>query len=344
MNQIQFFHRSLTMARHNFLQRARQSSQRGQPPVHRHRSVLRKRLQKQVVALSALILALAVAAAGVRADYTQQLFYRADTGLANTGSIAEDGTFAYSYFYGFDTGWTHIASPGGPWVLIYNADTGLTVTGLANADNTFTQLQVFQLSAGWTNVAGLGNALVLFYNTNTGLALTGRLYADGTFQQDYFYQFDTGWTSFVGPGGGAVLIYNADTGVAVTGVVDLNGIFTQRLVYSFSTGWTHFVGTNGMVLIYAIDTGVAVTGRLNYDGTFTQANVYSFSTGWTHFTASPGQDGLPHRNLLLIYNAASGLAVTGRLHDDGPGNITFSQFYVYALDSGWTHITATDAN
>ncbi len=69
------------------------------------------------------MLALAVAAAGVRADYTQQLFYRADTGLAITGSIAEDGTFDYSYAYGFDTGWTHITNPGGDWVLIYNANT-----------------------------------------------------------------------------------------------------------------------------------------------------------------------------------------------------------------------------
>jgi hypothetical protein len=309
------------------------------------RSGLRRRVQKHVLMFGAAVLALTVTASGARADYTQQLFYRADTGLALTGSIGEGGLLSQFYTYGLDSGWTHITNLGGDWVLIYSADTGLTVTGQVNADNTFTQLQVFYLGAGWTHVVGLGNALVLFYDAPSGLAVTGRLYSDGTFQEDYRYQWDTGWTHFAGPGSGVVLIYNANTGVAVTGFVDLDGIFTQQRVYQFDTGWTHFVGTNGMVLIYNADTGIAVPGYVNAgDGTFGQSNVYSFSTGWTHFTASPGQDSLPHRNLLLIYNADSGVAVTGRLNQDGLGNVTFTQFYTYWLDTGWTHITATDAN
>ena len=105
-----------------------------------------------------MILVLSVAAMALAPDApranAQQLLYRADTGVARTGRIYNDGTFDQFYDYEFSTGWTHIVRQiGAQQVLIYNADTGLAVTVSLTGDGIFTQYDTYGFDAGWTHIA-----------------------------------------------------------------------------------------------------------------------------------------------------------------------------------------------
>src|SRR5260370_41955883 len=87
--------------------------------------------------------------------YGAVLIYNANTGVAVTGVVYQDGSFAQYNVYGFSTGWTHFAGANGQ-LLIYNADTGLAVTGSLGTNGTFTQFKTYGFSTGWTHFSAGG--------------------------------------------------------------------------------------------------------------------------------------------------------------------------------------------
>jgi hypothetical protein len=184
--------------------------------------------------LSAVVLASLAFAGGAHAD-SKLLLYRADSGLALTAQVAEDGTFEQYYYYGFDPGWTHIVGRIGAaqvdkyQMMIYNTDTGRLVTGYISEDNSFTEpAQGFIEIPGYTNFVGLGSGGVLFYTPYGPGSGPAQFDGDGNLTRfNLVYHFSPGWTHFVGNAYGKVLIYNANTGLAVTGSVGFDPAVNQ---------------------------------------------------------------------------------------------------------------------
>jgi hypothetical protein len=177
----------------------------------------------------------------------------------------------------------------------------------------------------------------IFYNG--GLAVTGNVDRNLDFSSRVAIGGFHPYRTHIVPAGypARFLTYQASNGLAAFGrLKSTDGSWVNLSVFTLPTGWTHIVPLHSepsnfaRLLLYRASDGIAQVDRVDLvSGAYAhQTPPFQLNPGWTHIVHAGGGQ-------LLFYRSGDGMAVTGRVAENG----TYANLVLpFRIDSGWTHI------